>query len=234
MLPSPDDRRRSGAPHSQTLDRGVQLLELVADAGRPTSMAELAGHLGVHRSVVYRMVRTLEDHRLLSRDHDGLLTPGVGLSTLARSVKSDLQTAAVPELSDVANDLAMTAFLVVRDGHQCVTIASVEPRHSPVHVIYRPGTRHEVDRGAPGLALLAGEPPVHGERTEVAQARERGWVTSHGEVLTGMRSVASPIVGRRGDLLGAVALVYVDTTYSLDDLGRRTARAARAIRDELP
>lgn len=230
----PEKHDRSGPPHSQTLDRGVRILELVAQTREPTSMTELADRLGLHRSVVYRMVRTLEDHRLLSRTHDGLLTPGVGLAILARSVRWTLQTAALPELSDVANELAMTAFLVVRDGDDCVTIESVEPRHSQVHVSYRPGARHPVHLGAPGLALLAGQPPGPGERPDVAQARRQGWVSSRGEVLTGMRSVASPVTDRRGDLLGAVAVVFVDSAFSLEKIGQRTSRAASAIRDEVP
>ena len=47
----------------------------------------------------------------------------------------------------------MTAFLVVRSGDEAVTVATVEPQDSTAHVVYRPGTRHPVDRGAPGLAL---------------------------------------------------------------------------------
>lgn len=221
-------------PHSQTLHRGVRVLELLAEAGRPLSIADLSARLGVHRSIAYRIVRTLEDHRLVARDGGGRLVPGVGLAVLARSVKSTLQTAALPELSDLANALGMTSFLVVADEGEAVTVETVEPRHSVVHVSYRPGVRHSVDRGAPGLALLAGAAPVDGERAEVTQARARGWVSTHGEVLTGMRAVASPVVGRRGELAGAVAVVFVDSTYRLEQIGARVSSAAQAIARELP
>ena len=56
----------------------------------------------------------------------------------------------------------MTAFLVVRAGDEAVTVASVEPQNTAAHVVYRPGTRHPVGRGAPGLALLMPEPPSSG------------------------------------------------------------------------
>lgn len=226
--------RRSEPPHSQTLDRGIRALELLAQAKRPLSISELAEEVGVHRSVLYRIVRTLEDHRLLARDGDGRLVPGVGLAVLARSVKSTLQTAALPELSDLANELGMTSFLVVDDQGEAVTVESVEPRHSVVHVSYRPGIRHPVDRGAPGLALLAGAPAVDGERPEISEARSRGWVTTRGEVMAGMRAVASPVVGRRGDVAGAVSVVFVDSEHSLPEIGRRVASAAAAIAGELP
>jgi DNA-binding IclR family transcriptional regulator len=225
---------RNAAPHSQTLDRGVRALEVLAEAGRPLSIADLSARLQVHRSIAYRIVRTLEDHRLMSRDGDGRLVPGVGLAALARSVKSSLQTAALPELSDLANDLGMTSFLVVEDEGEAVTVETVEPRHSTVHVAYRPGVRHAVDRGAPGLALLAGLAEAPGERPEVAQARVRGWATTQGEVLTGMRAVASPVLDGRGRVAGAVSVVFVDSQYTLDEIGARVGAAAKAIARELP
>lgn len=233
-MPSSDSSARPDTPHSQTLHRGVRVLEALAEAGRPLSITELAAAVGVHRSIAYRMVRTLEDHRLVARDGDGRLTPGVGLAVLARSVRSTLQTAALPELSDLANDLRMTAFLVVADEGEAVTLESVEPRHSDVHVSYRPGVRHPLDRGAPGLALLAGGPPRPGERREVTEARARGWVTTHSEVLTGMRAVASPVLTRRSEVAGAAAVVFVDSAYSREEIGARVAAAARAITAELP
>lgn len=224
----------SGAPHSQTLDRGVRALELLAAAGAPLSIADLGVRLGVHRSIVYRIVRTLEDHHLVSRAEDGRLEPGVGLAVLARSVKSTLQSVALPELSDLANELAMTSFLVVREEDEAVTVQSVEPRHSSVHVFYRPGVRHPVDRGAPGLALLAGLPAVADERPEVTEARVRGWTTTRGEVLTGMRAVSSPVVTGRDELAGAVSVVYVDSSHSVEEIGARVRAAAAAIARELP
>ncbi len=225
---------RNQAAHSQTLHRGVRALELLAEAGQPLSIAELATRLGVHRSIAYRIVRTLEDHRLVTRAGDGRLAPGVGLAVLARSVKSTLQTAALPELSDLANDLGMTSFLVVEDEGEAVTVQTVEPRHSTVHVAYRPGVRHPVTRGAPGLALLAGMPKARGERAAVAQARTRGWATTQGEVLTGMRAVAAPVLDGRGDVVAAVSVVFVDSEHRLEQIGDRVSAAARAIARELP
>ncbi|MGH3728883.1 MAG: IclR family transcriptional regulator [Micromonosporaceae bacterium] len=221
-------------PQSQTLDRGLRVLELLAAAESPLSIAALATQLGVHRSIAYRIVRTLEDHRLVARAGDGLCELGVGLAQLARSVKSTLQTAALPELSELASDVAMTAFLVVRDHDEAVTVQSVEPRRSVAHVTYRPGSRHPVGRGAPGIALLAGEPPVPGERPEIAVARTRGWAWSRAEVLPGMSSVAAPVYDRRRPV-AAVAVVYVEPQApDRDALAARVTAAAEAIGQRLP
>ncbi|HEX6336591.1 MAG TPA: IclR family transcriptional regulator [Jiangellaceae bacterium] len=228
VRPSNDGNR----PASQTLDRGLLTLELITDSDEPLSVADVAQHLGLHRSITYRMLRTLEDHGLVERDSENRYAPGARLAILARRVAPTLQSAAMPELTDLANDVGMTAFLVVRQADEAVTLAVVEPRHSTAHVVYRPGTRHAVTRGAPGLALLAGAAPVAGERPEVEEARKRGWAFSHAEVLPGMRSVAAPVVDRHHTCHGAVAVVYVETT-NRDDLGARVVEAARAVASAL-
>ena len=72
-------------------------------------------------------------------------------------------------------------------------MASVEPPHVAAHVAYRPGTRHRVDRGAPGLAILAGEPTRAGERPEVGPGAA-AWLR-----LLARRGAARPVVGRGAD-----------------------------------
>lgn len=222
------------SPHSQTLDRGLRILEVLAAADGPRSIADLTRAISVHRSIVYRMVRTLEDHRLITRRSDGLYELGLGLSALARSVNAALQAAALPELSDLANDVGMTAFMVVPDGEEAVTLLSIEPRHSRVHVAYRPGARHPTDHGAPGIAILAGRPPLPGEDPKVTAARVEGWAYSYGEVLAGMRSVAAPVVDRRGEVPASVAVVYVADEVDRGELGRRVIAAAVAVAERLP
>lgn len=220
--------------HSQTLDRGLRILEVLAAADGPQSVADLSRSIGVHRSICYRMVRTLETHQLLTRRQDGLYELGLGLSALARSIRPALQSAALPALSDLADEVGMTAFLVVPESDEVVTLASVEPRRTHVHVAYRPGVRHPIHVGAPGIAVLAGRPPRPDEPEKVTEARERGWASSCGEVLSGMRSVAAPVVDNAGgQAIGAVAVVYVTEVADLAELGGRVAAAAAAVSDRL-
>src|SRR3954469_5493652 len=107
------------AAHSQTLSRGIKALEILAEAQSPMTIAELSAALGVHRSIAYRILRTLEDHSLVMRDATGRLQAGPGLAARARGVSRSLQSAALPELTTLANSLNMTAFLAVWDQHDC-------------------------------------------------------------------------------------------------------------------
>jgi DNA-binding IclR family transcriptional regulator len=144
-------------------------------------------------------------------------------------VRTDLQSAALPLLTSLASDLGMTAFLVVRAGDEAVTVTSVEPPDSAAHVAYRPGTRHPVGRGAPGLALLVPEAPAADDRDALTEARLRGWATSHGEVIPGIRSIAAPVVGPDGAARGALAVVFVDDGVDTEAVGHSVVAAAAKV-----
>ena len=55
------------AETSQTLDRGLRVLEAIAESTDGLTVTELSAALGIGRTVVYRLVVTLENHALLRR-----------------------------------------------------------------------------------------------------------------------------------------------------------------------
>jgi len=226
-------------PASQTLSRGIRILEVLADARGPLSIDEIAAALGVHRSIAYRLLRTLEDHRLVSRDAAGLVALGARMAALAAGVANDLQAEALPELTAVANELGMTCFLAVLDGEECITLVSVEPRHAVASVAQHPGARHSVTVGAPGKAILAQltEPewPAGAGaalRAEAAGVRTRGYATSHDEVIPTVQSVAVPLA-LRGQRPAAIAVLHVATDRTDAEIAARLERSATTIRDAL-
>jgi DNA-binding IclR family transcriptional regulator len=229
----------AAAPPSQTLSRGIRILETLADAREPLTIDEIARRLGVHRSVAYRLLRTLEDHGLITRDAAGRIQLGARMAALAAGVAHDLQAEALPELTAVANELGTTCFLVVLDHEECVTLVSVEPRHAVASVAQRPGTRHPVMVGAPGKAILSALPhdswPAEASdrvRAEVTDAAARGFATSHDEVIPSLRSVSVPLVVR-GRRPAAIAVVYVASDHEPDEIAARLRRSATVIRDAL-
>jgi len=63
---------------SQTLDRGIRVLRELAETPSGLSVTELAGRLQVNRTVMYRLLATLEQHALVRRDADGRARLGLG------------------------------------------------------------------------------------------------------------------------------------------------------------
>ena len=227
------------APASQTLSRGIRILEVLADARAALSIDDIAGRLGVHRSVAYRLLRTLEDHGLIERDAAGRIELGARMAALAAGAAHDLQAEALPELTAVAGDLGLTCFLAVLDHDECVTLSSVEPRHAVNPVAQRPGTRHPVTRGAPGKAILSLLPPASWPAAvspdlaaEVRDAATRGFATSHDEVIPSLRAVAVPL-SVRGRGPAAIAVVFVASSHTDQAIAARLTRSADAIREAL-
>ncbi|QNA92099.1 MULTISPECIES: IclR family transcriptional regulator [unclassified Microbacterium] len=227
------------SPASQTLSRGIRILEVLADAREPLMIDEIASRLGVHRSIAYRLLRTLEDHSLVTRDAAGAVSLGARMAALAAGVAHDLQAEALPELTAIANDLGMTCFLAVLDGEECITLASVEPRHPVASVAQRPGARHPVTVGAPGKAILAQLSDAEWPReapaslaADVDAARSRGYATSHDEVIPTVQAVAVPLV-LRGQRPSAIAVLHVATDLDDAEIAARLQRSAAVIREAL-
>jgi DNA-binding IclR family transcriptional regulator len=144
------------AETSQTLDRGLRVLKLLADTDHGLTVTELAAKLGVNRTVVYRLLATLEQHSLVRRDLGGRARVGLGVLGLAHQVHPLLREAALPALRALAEDIGATAHLTLVDGTEALAVAVVEPTWTDYHVAYRTGFRHPLDRGAAGRAILAG------------------------------------------------------------------------------
>lgn len=221
---------------SQTLSRGLQALELLADAESPLSISEFADRLGVHRSNAYRILRTLEQHRFVVRDSAGLIRLGPKIIALARGVAPALHTAAIPAVTELAYGVGMTAFLTVLDANEVVTLATVEPSNVEATIARDPGVSHTVDRGAPGRAIesslseseratLLGS-PVFSEA--VLEAKQQGYAVSRHEVVSGVSSVAVPI-RIPGEPPAAIAIVHFNLPDPIDTVVAHLKKAAEQI-----
>jgi len=201
---------------SQTFDRGLQLLELLAAADDALNVTDLAGALGVARPVVYRLLATLEDHGLALADDAGRYRAGLGLARLTGRVVPALRATAEPHLRVLADTVGATAHLTMAEGDDGIAIAVVEPSATHVHLTYRTGRRHPLALGAAGRAIL-------GARS----GRPRRWYVTTGELESGATGLAVPL-----GLDGVEASVGVVTVGTIAErtIGPAVVRAAEAIR----
>lgn len=85
MTQAPIDSPVSAAPGSQTLARGLQALQLVAEAKGGLTIQHVADHIGVHRTIAYRLLSTLASYRLVAKAEDGRFRAAAGLAALGAS-----------------------------------------------------------------------------------------------------------------------------------------------------
>jgi DNA-binding IclR family transcriptional regulator len=175
------------AETSQTLDRGLRVLEVLAQTPDGLTVTELAVRLEVNRTVAHRLVATLEQHALVRHDARGRLHVGLGVLPLAAAVQPVLRDLALPVLSRLAEHVGCTAHLTVADGEEALALAVVEPSWTDVHVAYRVGARHPLTQGAAGKAIL------------LARGGEAAaYVLTRGELQTGALGLAAPVRGVTG------------------------------------
>jgi DNA-binding IclR family transcriptional regulator len=205
------------AETSQTLDRGLRVLGVLASSSDGLTVTELAGRLGVNRTVVYRLVSTLEQHALVRRDSRGRLHVGLGVLHLASAVQPVLRDLAVPVLRDLAEAVGCTAHLTVADGEEALALAVVEPSWTDFHVSYRVGSRHPLTQGAAGKAILLGREP-----------ESVPFAVTAGELQAGARGLAAPVRGIEG-LEASVGIVTLDTDIDVDTIGPLVGRAAAEV-----
>ena len=205
---------------SQTLDRGLRVLACLAAHGRAMSATELAAEMGLNRTVLHRLLATLEGHGLVRRGDDARFGLGTALLGLAAAVQPWLRSGATPVLRRLAQDVGATAHLTVADGSEALAVAVVEPSWTDYHVAYRVGARHRLDRGAAGRAMLLD-----------ADHDGRTYVRTAGELQAGAHGLAAPVRGVRG----VVASVGVVTLGELDEgvVGARVLAAAVEVADAL-
>jgi DNA-binding IclR family transcriptional regulator len=220
--------RSTPANHSLTLERGLRVLRVLAEHPDGLSVSALATEMETHRAGIYRLLGPLLDQRLVVRDASGRHTLGVGLIELASRVRSRLQEAARPELQRLADELEATTALTLRDSGEALVALVVEPRATDMHITYRAGLRHPLGVAASGIAILAGSPPVAGEREAVTVARERGWARSAGELLKGTTGVGAPIRAGEGEAHAAISAVWLNPRDE-EAAGLRVMAAANAI-----
>jgi DNA-binding IclR family transcriptional regulator len=208
----------TGRESSLTLERGLALLQAVADSeSEAPTISDLATSIGASRAAVYRLLVPLQERGLIRRDGSKVRL-GLGLLRLAARVTPQLRLAALPALRELAESVGATAHLTVADGEEAQAVAVIEPSWTTYHVAYRVGTRHPLSRGAAGKAI--------GLREE-----NPGWLSTTGELQTGASGIAAPVRG----VPGLRASVGVISFEALDDpfVGPQVLAAAAAVATSL-
>jgi DNA-binding IclR family transcriptional regulator len=235
---------------SQTLDRGLQVLEAVARAGDPLSVAEAASVVGLDRTVAHRLVATLAARGYLQRDGSGRYRLGPTCLALA-SATTDLRTVARPYLEALRNATSETVHLVVLSGRQVVFIDGIESVHA-LRVASRAGRLLPAHATSVGKALLAALPAerfdaLYGhadlvsvtprtitDRDELVQQlaaiRERGYAVNQGESENGVGSVGLVVRSPAGEPRAAlsVALPLERWTPATEQFAADALRSAAA------
>ncbi|WP_293973366.1 IclR family transcriptional regulator [Sphingomonas sp.] len=151
--------RKSGTAGAQTLERGLDMLELIV--ARPTRMPALIRQYGLSKTTTWRLVQALADRRFVTVSTSGEVHAGPKLLQLGARTQeqTDLLLIARRHLDDLAAETGHSAFLGRRDGDYSVHLhrSSANER---VAVTTAPGTRRRLPETSLGKALLLDDSPA--------------------------------------------------------------------------
>lgn len=202
------------------------------------SLAQISERTGLNKSTILRLNSVLIENRFLFRDplsKDYRLD--VGLFEVARRVGFDGRLAALsmPYLEKLTSFTQESSGVFVRVGDSRMCIAQFESS-SDLRFSSTEGMRYPLHRGASGKILLAfatadaragilsqvfaDEGHDGSERDELLEELERvthrGYARSDGEVTPGARSLAMPVRGRSGLVIGALNVAGPTVRFSVD------------------
>lgn len=206
------------------------MLELLAAEGRPLTAQQIATSLGLSRPVVYRLLRTLAQHHLLSTEvENGRYDLGLGLLTLSRSVQKDLRHAAFPIIRSLAQQLNTTSVLGLRDGDEVVYVLAVESEFARMAVRSREGTRRPIATSTSGLALRLTFEPRPDDDEELRQARARGFAARDSVMGYHATAISAPVPSVAGPSEACVTVLFPNVIDDIDDKGPLVVDAAQRI-----
>jgi len=225
------------------LDRALTLLECLAQSRRGFSVSELSRRLGLPKSSVHLILRTLERRGYLQRQAaGGRYRFGLKLVALGQQALDgmDLRDEARPVLASLARATGLTVHLGVLEQGEIVVIERIESS-APIRVVSWVGRRLPVHSTAAGKALMAFLPEEDGDRTiatvpelerELARVRQLGYAVCDEEHEPGVRAVGAPILDPQGHAVAAVSVVGTVAQVPrehLQELGRDVGAAAAEI-----
>lgn len=202
---------------AKTADHALRILLEVGQNG-PMTQSQLGRTLGLNRTVVHRLLATLEGRGFVTRQDDGYL-PGAIFVQIAGEIRPDLRNKAKQAMTGLADRVGETVVLHVPAGDDAVVLECVVPDDQLVRVEPKIGRGHSLAVSAGGRAILAfvdearirsvcnimDQPDVL--RRQLESVRQLGYALSHDEAQEGVHGLAVPVFSTSNQVLGAIAIL---------------------------
>lgn len=224
------------------LSRGLRVLEIIGDADRPLTIAEIAKKLGVSRSSAFRTTYTLRHMGFLSTDMGDKLFDlgprvlGLGFSYLNRQ---DIIKIAKPYLQKLRDNTDVSSHLAIREGRNVLYLDNILSKTSFVSNIST-GERRPVYVSPLGWLLLGNvsendirdlykreifkkvtdHTPINIDQLliRINQSKKDGYVISRGFVQRGGSTISAPIFDETGKVVAVIDISGPDSGFDFDKM----------------
>jgi len=239
---------------SHVFRRGLEILDLIANARQGLTVCDLSETVDLHRSAVYRYLAPLADARYVETRSDGRYHLGLRVLEIASLAleRLDVRNTAHPLLVQLSEANDATVHLAQLDGTEVVYLDKVET-HRSLPLVSRIGGRQPAYCTGVGKALLAFLPQERLEKVldnlsferftprtitdrralleELRVIRDRGCALDLEEHEAGICCAAAPILDIYGEPIASISLTVLARVMeqSMDTYIRHIMDAAGAV-----
>jgi DNA-binding IclR family transcriptional regulator len=217
----------------QSVDRACAVLDRLSASSVPRSALELSEELGLHRTIVHRLLRTLTANGMAREERGGRYLLGaralvMGLDYLERMAVRKVALPYLLELrTNVIRDRPWAVTLGVPVEHEVVLVERVWNEQAPLSSLVDLGVRLPIDRSAAGWSLLAyydaaeaaqvvGRPRLRELKPQLDEVRElNGLAFADSSLRPGISALAAPIFHPSGRPAAAVIVAGSELSSEL-------------------
>jgi DNA-binding IclR family transcriptional regulator len=249
----------SSADTIRSFAKGIALIEYLFSVDQDASISEISREMGINKTTIYRMLRTLEDTGYVEQEpKTGRYRPTMKILMLGNKLlnRIEIRNIAKEELRNLAMRSEQAVHLAIRDGNEIVIVDKLEStsfigirfhigRRSPLYctglgkIFLAAMTEKEFEKYLDLTALKQHTPSTLASRTllkeEIDKVRQQGYATDYQEHNKGISCVATSLKDFMGNVIAAISVTgpSYEIENQIDTLKTHIMAAAKAISSKL-
>ncbi|MGW8460943.1 IclR family transcriptional regulator [Bacillus atrophaeus] len=235
---------------NKTVVKSMALLNLFLTEPKLT-LSELISLSGMPKTSVHRMVSSLEEMGLLSRDRNGAYTLGLVFLEFGQLVSErlDIRQIAKPVMEELCQEVDEAVHLIMRDGNEAIYVEKIEGTQT-VRLYTAIGRRSPLYAGACARSILSFLPQEQIEtyirQTEfvpigsgtitdpaellqtISSSLENGYTISYSELENYTAAIGAPIFGHKGQVAAGISIAGFEARFTKERLPYLTEKVKGA------
>jgi DNA-binding IclR family transcriptional regulator len=239
----------------QSFAKGIAVIEYLFSADQDASISEISRELGINKSTIYRLLRTLEETGYAEQEpKTGRYRPTMKILMLGNKLlnRVEVRSLANEELRNLAEQSGQAVHLAIRDGNELVIIDKLEStnffgirfhigRRSPLYctglgkIFLAAMTEREFENYLDSTTFIQHTPNTLASkdrlREEIEKVRHQGYAIDLQEHNKGISCVATSLKDYRGNVVAAMSVTGPSSEFEpkIDVLKTKTLETARVI-----
>jgi DNA-binding IclR family transcriptional regulator len=244
-----EEIRAKTAYSAPALEKGFNVIELLATEQRGMTASEIAAGLGLSVSEIFRIIIVMERRGWLRKSSGDRyrVTPMVLALAFRATPAEELSALAMPYMRELCAATDQSCHLVIRNADKGLIIARLQnPGPTGFHV--RIGSEIDLETSCSGHVLLAFASSLRGQTSGenaderfaalMHAIRQRGYERMESARTLGVTDISYPIFDIHGDVAAALTVPFlrrIDGTQSvsLDDTQDFLGQTAKRISEDL-